>query len=238
MSFITRLIKVTSLVFVLVLVFSTTVFATSVNGGEKKMTLEEAEKYITNYEKTVLNEDGTETKITFNFTNKEDLKRIAEYITEYGVKSFEKTVNEELGITNEEFQNSETPEKAVSIPVPIINKTINTNGIRTITGEYTNIVSFDKGGRVEYLAELSCRVTSKNGKITDITSLNFNMEYISKYGGFNNVKLTKSVNNSVVGSVTATYDISNTTYIIIKGVSVPVTQKKQDSFVIVITFVK
>ncbi len=228
------LVRILSLSLIFVFVFSTTAFADSSEYNNEKMTLAEAEEYLMNYEMAVIDSDGAEHKIKLSFTNDEKLKETANFIIKNGVEAFEEELNDGLVAVNIKSEKNKAPQKVIPSSIPVINKILKSNGIFPISGEYEGFVDFGRS-TLEYVAKLSFKVTVKNKKITGINNIGFNMIDISALGSYNNVKIKTNVNDTKVGSVTATYDVSKSIMIPTKTGDVPVTDTKQESFAIMMT---
>ena len=144
----------------------------------------------------------------------EDLEKVAMYLSEHGLAEFNATLEDELA-------------KAVAKEPTIIQSrstnpstgyaTISGNGKHTVSKTALGHVDFEKVGATEYRLNLGYTVNVSNNKITSISSISFDIPYISPTGSsWGNVRLPSVVKTSMC-SVTANYDIT-------KKMSIPIGQ--------------
>ena len=196
--------KLLSIVLSLVLVFSlsSTAFA-----SEASMTVDEAKSYLENYYVTKVNSAGKEYTVQYIFSSEDDLNSAAQYIADNGLDAF----NAALDVAIEEAVSNETP----AVPRPRTTtprtayETVSGNGNHYVSAEAYGLASFDSLGTVEYLVELGYRVTVTNGKFTNLTSISFDIPYVSAAGSWGNTRFPSYYTDTSAG-VTANYDITKT----------------------------
>jgi len=197
--------KFLSIILVLSMVFtmSATSFAT-----EQQMTVDEAREYLQTYNVTKTNEFGKEYSTQYIFNSEQDLEKAAAYIANNGLSAFNSALdNAVVEAVSNEPQNT-TPRLRSTDP-STANKTVSGNGNHYVSAEAYGLASFDTLGTVEYLVELGYRVTVTNGSFTDLTSISFDIPYISAAGSWGNTRFPSYCTASSCG-VTANYDITKT----------------------------
>lgn len=194
--------KVLSFFLVLTFVFSmsTTAFA-----SERSMTVEEATEYLENYYVTKENSAGETYTTQYIFSSEEDLNNAALYIAENGLAAF----NAALDTAIEEAVSNEPP----TAPRPFTTTpttayaTVSGNGTHYVSAEAYGLANFDTLGTVEYLVELGYRVTLTDGTLSNVTSISFDIPYISAAGSWGDTSFPSYASGSHAG-VTANYTIT------------------------------
>ena len=196
--------KIMSLLLVVIMVLSIpcTAFA-----SEASMTVDEARAYLENYYVTKVNSAGKEYTVQYIFSSEDDLNGAAQYIADNGLDAF----NMALDVAIEEAVGNETPvapHPRTTTPTTAY-ETVSGNGNHYVSAEAYGLASFDSLGTVEYLVELGYRVTVTNGVFTNLTSISFDIPYISAAGSWGNTRFPSHCTNTNAG-VTANYDITKT----------------------------
>ena len=186
----------------------------AVSAAEKTYSVDEAKEYLESYCELNTNSEGIEYSTRYEFDSEEDLEKVAMYLSEHGLAEFNATLEDELA-------------KAVAKEPTIIQSrstnpstgyaTISGNGKHTVSKTALGHVDFEKVGATEYRLNLGYTVNVSNNKITSISSISFDIPYISPTGSsWGNVRLPSVVKTSMC-SVTANYDIT-------KKMSIPIGQ--------------
>ena len=228
-----RLFRMTGLILVISLTCGSCVFAnTQSKGGD--MTFAEAKDYLQNYEETAVNEEGKTYTIHYQFDTEEDLNKMASYITKYGLEAFNQKIDAQVSKHGGTVDSKSTEPKTAN--PPIINKIVRGNGTHTVKGEVYGLARFKSLGKIEYTAKLSYKAVVKNGKITNINDISFDIPYISNTGSWGKVKFTKIVNNSIIATGKVEYTIYKTLSVSVGGGSANLkTEECVESFSIVTT---
>lgn len=166
--------KLISMLLTLSLVFG---LSASAFAAEGKMTVEEAEKYLLDFVKEEVNEDGKIITTTYEFESDKDLQEVATFIAENGAKAFQQKIDENISL--KDVDDSDNGQFRRLPSSPIISKTVKGDGTHTVKCEMSGLVKFNKVGNVEYLAKLSCKVDVKKGNVIAINSTSFDMPYVS-----------------------------------------------------------
>jgi hypothetical protein len=187
---------------VMVIGMSTTAFAAT------PMTLEEAKEYLSSYNVTKTNAAGKEYTTQYVFDSESDLNKAAAYIVEHGLDNFNNT----LDVAISEAVSKE-PQSTLAFPrttdPTTAYETVSGNGNHYVSAESYGLASFDTLGTVEYSVELGYRVTVSNGKFTNLTSISFDIPYISAAGSWGSTTFPSYCNDTNCG-VTANYLITKT----------------------------
>lgn len=141
------------------------------------------------------------------FSSEDDLNSAAQYIAENGLAAF----NAALDIAIEDAVSKEpAPTVLPRTTTPTTGyATVSGNGNHYVSTEAYGLASFDSLGTVEYLVELGYRVTVTNGVFTNLTSISFDIPYISAAGSWGNTRFPSYYTDTSAG-VTANYDITKT----------------------------
>lgn len=180
----------------------------SASSPSSSMTLDEAKEYLTSYNVTKTNAAGKEYTTQYIFDNENDLNKAAAYIVEYGLDDFNSALDEAIA----ESVSSETQLPIVlprTTTPSTAYETVSGNGNHYVSAEAYGLASFDTLGTVEYLVELGYRVTVSNGKFTNLSSISFDIPYISAAGSWGNTRFPSYCQDTSCG-VTANYDITKT----------------------------
>lgn len=196
-----KLISLT-LAVVMVIGVSITAFAAS------PKSFDEAKEYLESYNITKTNSMGKEYTTQYIFHSENDLNKAAAYIAEYGLDNFNNEVNNAIieAINNEPkntliYPRTTTPTTAY--------ESISGNGTHRVSATAYGLASFDTLGTVEYSVELGYKVTVNNGKLTNLTSISFDIPYISAAGSWGSTSFPSYCNDTKCG-VTANYLITKT----------------------------
>jgi len=205
-----KLHRILVVMLVLAFSFSTTAFAKSpvesTITSENQLTFEEAKEYLTTYSEVNVNEFGKEFTTEYYFTTTQDLDAAAAYIVEFGLDVF----NEAVEASVEEIVSQESQSNLISpmtTDPTVAYATVSGNGTHTVSAETYGLASFDTLGTVEYSASLSYKVVVSSGKISGLSSISFDIPYISAAGSWGDVSLPFYTTDTNAG-VTANYTIT------------------------------
>lgn len=199
------------LVLVIALTLSTTAFAQSKENTlmtAHQQALADAKEYLMTYSKVEVNELGNEFTTEYQFKTSQDLDAATIYIAEYGLDAFNKAVETAIEEVVSKERQSELIVPRTTDPTTAY-ATISGNGTHTVSAETYGLASFDTLGTVEYLANLSYRVVVSDGEITGLSSISFDIPYISAAGSWSNLSLPFH-NTATNAGVTANYTITKT----------------------------
>ena len=196
--------KILAAILSLMMVFSLSVPAFAAS----PMTFDEAKAYLENYCVTKENSFGKEYTTRYEFNSEDDLNKAAEYIVENGLDAFNAAVDAAIKevVANE-------PQRTMVMPrttdPTTVYETVSSDGTHNLSAEAYGLASFDSLGTVEYLVELGYRVTVSNGKFTNLTSISFDIPYISAAGSWGDTSFPSHCLDYNCG-VTANYVITKT----------------------------
>ncbi|EOD00461.1 hypothetical protein [Caldisalinibacter kiritimatiensis] len=193
--------KFLSLILSFVMLFTLSISAFA---AEPQMTVDEAREYLQSYYVTKENSVGKEYSIQYIFNSDEDLEKAAIYLSENGLSAFNATVDTAI----EEVVSKEPKSPQTRSTTPTTGyATVSGDGNHYVSSEAYGLASFDSLGTVEYLVELGYSVTVSNGVFTDLTSISFDIPYISAAGSWGNTRFPSYCTDTSAG-VTANYDIT------------------------------
>lgn len=188
--------------------------------AEQAMTFEEAKEYLNNFNVTKNNQFGKSYTISYVFKSESDLNSAAEYIVNNGLSSFNSALDSAIAeaVSNEPQQTIPTSR---SISPTVVYKNISGNGRHRVSGEAYGLASFDTLGSLEYRVELGYQVTVTGGKITNISSISFDVPYIGASGSWGNISFPSQYTDYSC-SVTANYTITKSVTVGVGDFSVEV----------------
>lgn len=204
-----------ALSFAMIFAISTAAFAV-----EQKMTIEESREYLQTYKVTRINTEGKKYTIQFAFTTEKDLEKAAAYIVENGLAAFNAALD--IAVANSvKNEPQSTLSQPRSTTPTVAHAYVSGNGDHYVSGEAYGLANFETLGQVEYLVNLGYRVTVSGGKFTNLTSISFDIPYLSTGGSWGSTSFPSYCDPGSCG-VTANYTITKTIYAGIGDFSVPI----------------
>ena len=224
--------KILSTIMIVVMLFSMSAMAYA---EEEHMTIDEAKKYLLNYETKEVDSRGKEITTWYSFDSVEDLEQVAAYISENGIVAFNAIVDREIKKSLEGENDSEIQPYFTDPVTAYAN--ISGNGTHYVKAEGKGRVECGNLGTAEYDVELGYKITVANGKITGISSISFDIPYIGSAATWGNVRCTQYYRDKVCG-VTANYDITKTLKIPIGTAGFEIKKEKANDIFALITNLK
>lgn len=221
-----------ALAMVMITGLSMTAFADS----STTMTFDEAKEYLRTYNVTQTNSMGKEYTTQYIFKSEQDLNEAAEYIVDNGLDAFNAAITE--AITDTVSKEPQTTSSIARTTKPsTAYASVSGNGSHSVSTKAYGLASFDTLGTVEYSVELGYKVTVKNGKISNISSISFDIPYISAAGSWGKTSFQSYRKDSNCG-VTANYVITKTVEIAVGRFSVEIKSETDNEVFALITNLK
>lgn len=174
--------------------------------AERQWTIDEAKDYLQNYNITKTNSIGKEYTTEYIFHSEDDLEKAALYIVENGLSAFNAALESAIADAVSKEPQAIIP---YSVSPSSIYRTVSGNGPHYVSAIANGLANFDTLGTVEYQVELGYKVTVTNGKFTNLTSISFDIPYVSAAGSWGHTRFPSYCKDYNCG-VTANFDITKT----------------------------